>query len=80
MRMKEAGLMDFWYREGLPDVHQCLDSKKNNFADHRNVSALNLKNLTGAFSVLVIGTLLSAIVFAIENCRRIFSNANSRQG
>ena len=68
MKMMEAGLLDFWYGQGLPDVHQCSDN--NHFNDRRNISALNLKNLTGAFSILVVGYILSIVVFIFENVFR----------
>ena len=59
--MREAGLIDEWNKKYNPDTRQCLDKNKK-----RNVKRLGLQNLSGAFVVLVAGSLVSLFVFMGE--------------
>lgn len=62
--MREAGLIDKWNRENLPDVRQCIDSSQQQSTDGKE--PLNLKSLSGAFALFIIGLTLSFIVLIGE--------------
>ena len=64
MRMREAGLLTYWYLKGVPDVHQCIQTKKKGTIDDMN--PVSLKGLTGAFFVLVFGYATSVLLFLGE--------------
>lgn len=74
--MRGTGLMDIWTQWYQPDIRQCLAE-----ADKitKNVSKsepprLSLKNLTGAFVVLLIGYLVSFVAFLAENIMSYYRN------
>ena len=75
MRMEQAGLIDHWWREQSPtDPTPCLSNnikkkktpknKEEKAADDRK--RLTLKDLSGAFFLLIAGYILSSLVFIIE--------------
>jgi len=72
--MREAGLLTHWYLKGVPDVHQCVHTKKKGTID--DMKPLSLKGLTGAFFVLVFGYATSVLVFLVE---RIYFRLSSRR-
>ena len=73
MRMEQAGLIDHWWREQSP-TDPCLSNnikkkktpknKEEKAADDRK--RLTLKDLSGAFFLLIAGYILSSLVFIIE--------------
>jgi ionotropic glutamate receptor len=76
----QAGLLDYWEERFRPMPPQCQgniksfnppDSKALKMKDHP--PALTLKNLTGAFIVLLLGFSLSLLAFL---CEKIISDRN----
>ena len=57
--MREAGLLTYWYLKGVPDVHQCSNTKKKGTIDDMN--PVSLKGLTGAFFVLILGYAMAVL-------------------
>ena len=66
MRMREAGLVDHWIKEFRADAHQCVQKRKTSEIQPDDMSPLTLFAFTGAFATLLMGVLLSLIVFATE--------------
>jgi len=60
----DTGLAMHWIKSNLPSDKGCLfeDYKKNSPA----IRVLTLKDLSGAFAVLLMGCALSLLVFLIE--------------
>ena len=60
--MREAGLLTHWYKQGLTGDHQCVRQRKqkDKLAD---ISPLSLMALTGAFIVIVFGSVIGFLVF-----------------
>ncbi|EFX87006.1 hypothetical protein DAPPUDRAFT_235852 [Daphnia pulex] len=80
LEIMQAGLLDYWEEWFRPTPPQCQgniesfnppDSKALKMKDHP--PALTLKNLTGAFIVLLLGFSLSLLAFL---CEKIISNPN----
>ena len=69
LEMRAIGLIDIWTQWYQPDVRQCLDEadKITKTAAQKEPPRLSLKNLTGAFVVLLIGYVVSFLVFLVEN-------------
>lgn len=59
MHMREAGLVNQWNKKYQPDARECLVKDKK----QRNPKKLTVGNFTGAFVLLGVGYLLSALVF-----------------
>ena len=70
MRMKEAGLLDVWWKQFAADSSYCLrkiDQEMNNkIKDDKK--PLTLKGLSGAFLILCAGCSLAIAVFIVEIC------------
>lgn len=64
--MREAGLLTHWYKQGLAGDHQCVRQRKQKekLAD---ISPLSLVALTGAFIVIVFGSVIGMLVLLGEN-------------
>ena len=60
--MNAAGLIPLWYKQYVPDAHQCLQTK----AQLEGLAPLPLKGLTGAFAILIFGNAISLVVFIVE--------------
>lgn len=77
--MNAFGLIDYWNDLNFANPYQCLDKKVTKKSSSH--PRLSLKNLTGAFVVLLAGYATSLIVFIIEhlvfNWRRYRSNTLS---
>ena len=57
-------MSDHIYHKHLVDIDRCIkDTKKSN----KKLEKLDLKDLSGAFLILLVGTLVSFLVFLIEN-------------
>jgi len=69
--MREAGLITYWYPKGLADVHQCVHTKKKGSID--DMDPLSLKGLTGAFLVIISGSLMTILIFLREKIYFILS-------
>ena len=69
--MRAIGLIDIWTQWYQPDVQQCLAEadKITKSAPKKEPPRLSLKNLTGAFVVLLIGYLVSFLSFLAENIK-----------
>lgn len=69
--MRDYGLIEFWTQWYQPDVRQCLVKADKILSRQQHSSddppRLSLKNLTGAFAILIGGTILSLLVFIVEN-------------
>ncbi len=65
MRMREAGLINKWNRENLPDVRRCIDSSSQQESTEGK-EPLNLKSLSSAFVLIIIGLALSFIALIVE--------------
>lgn len=64
------GLLDIWTQWYQPDVRQCLDKADKimqSKPSKNNPPQLSLKNLTGAFVVLVVGYLVTFLAFVSEH-------------
>ena len=69
MRLFESGIPDKLFRQGLPKVEECISTtkmKRDQTAEGHD--PLPLKGFTGAFIILMVGTLISLTVFFIEIC------------
>lgn len=64
MRMREFGLITAWKRPYEADVSRCIDKAKE-YPDNERLSLLHL---TGAFTVLLVGFIISMVTFVIEIC------------
>lgn len=64
--MRESGLLGHWYKQGLPDVHQCIHHRKQKEILLGEILSLSLKGLTGAFIVIILGSTASFLVFLGE--------------
>lgn len=69
MRMREFGLITYWKRAYEADASRCIYKAK----EHAGIERLNVHHLTGAFAVLIIGSLVSLVVFLCENRTRILT-------
>ncbi len=69
MRISEAGLMSQWTKRNIPDVHQCLITKKKRSRIIEDSLTVSLRGMSGAFVVLLVGFALSVIVFIGERVR-----------
>lgn len=69
MRMREAGLIQKWYNERLPNIADCLPRKgmKTEKAMGEGRKPLSLQGFTGAFIMLAVGSTIAFIVFLVEN-------------
>jgi hypothetical protein len=73
MELHSAGLIDLWAKRELnkyKDVDKCLNEARQR--QQRKVSGnrtqISLKNIAGAFYVLIVGYLISFVFFVFENC------------
>ena len=64
--MRESGLLKYWYKQGLPDVHQCIRYRKQKEIMLADILSLSLKGLTGAFIVIILGSIAAFLVFLGE--------------
>jgi len=69
MRMREAGLVQKWYNERLPNIADCLPRKgmKTEKVMDEGREPLSLQGFTGAFIMLAVGSTIALIVFIVEN-------------
>lgn len=65
MRMREAGLVDYWYKQGLADARNCVRPKKKGI-EEEGLSPLTLKGLTGAFIVIILGSVMASLLLLGE--------------
>jgi ionotropic glutamate receptor len=72
--MRDFGLLDFWAKWYQPDVRQCLEKADNIMqlkkSSKKDSTRLSLKNLTGAFVILIVGYLVSFVAFLAEKILR----------
>jgi hypothetical protein len=76
LELLQIGLIDHWDTWFRPMPPQC-NGKPPNGNKTKKLSPLSLKNLTGAFLVLLIGLSLSILVFLIEKINSV-SKCRSR--
>jgi hypothetical protein len=60
--MKQFGLIQHWGKQFIPQPDECL----NNYQDKPDKPRISLKNLSGAFLVLLVGSTASLFAFIIE--------------
>jgi hypothetical protein len=69
MEMLDYGLLDIWAQRYQADVRKCQD-KADKMMQLKPSSdgppRLSLKNLTGAFAILIVGYLLAFFIFISE--------------
>jgi ionotropic glutamate receptor len=65
LELQQTGLIDFWDTWFRPMPPQC-NGKAPTKRSGNKLSALSLKNLTGAFLLLAVGLSLSLLVFLLE--------------
>jgi hypothetical protein len=63
--MQEAGLVSYWYKQGLADARNCIHPKKKGI-EEEGLSALTLKGLTGAFFVIILGSVMAFLLLLGE--------------
>lgn len=68
--MREAGLLIYWYKKGLADVHKCVQFKSKGPVDQ--MEPLSLNGLTGAFFVLLFGYIIAIIWLLAEKIHHFF--------
>lgn len=70
LEMRDYGLVDVWTQWYQADVHKCHDKADKIVSRERtssdNPPRLSLKNLTGAFVILIGGIILSFLVYVAE--------------
>jgi hypothetical protein len=68
--------MDIWTQWYQPDIRQCRaeEDKITKNVSKNAPPRLSLKNLTGAFVVLLIGYLISLVAFLAENIMSYYKN------
>ncbi|XP_046641479.1 ionotropic receptor 93a-like [Daphnia pulicaria] len=76
LELLQIGLIDHWDTWFRPMPPQC-NGKPPNGNKTKKLSPLSLKNLTGAFLVLLVGLSLSILVFLIEKINSV-SKCRSR--
>jgi len=67
--MREAGLIQKWYKERLPNIAECFPRngmKREKMMDDGR-EPLSLQGFTGAFIMLAVGSITAIIVFLAEN-------------
>ena len=62
MRLKEAGLIDYWTSQFIPKIDKCLNKKVKDDPRIR----LSMGHLSGAFVILLVGYVLAVIAFIGE--------------
>lgn len=60
--MKQFGLIERWGKQFLAQPDECL----NNYQDKPDKPRISLKNLSGAFLILLIGLATSSLIFVME--------------
>ena len=66
--MRDAGLLSQWIKALTPVVHQCVKGGNKNLPQEiiQEIAPLTLKNLSGPFTILCIGYLISFIALIFE--------------
>ncbi len=78
LELMQIGLIDHWDSWFRPMPPQCDGKPKS--GNKTKTSPLSLKNLTGAFLVLLVGLSLSILVFLIEKIDSVSKCRRSRIG
>jgi ionotropic glutamate receptor len=76
----QIGLIDHWDTWFRPMPPQCDGKPKSGNKTKKTTTPLSLKNLTGAFLVLLVGLSLSILVFLIEKINSVSKCRRSRIG
>lgn len=69
--MRQAGLVDKWYKEHQPDISLCVGKRRKDQA--KKLRPLSLKNFFGTFVILVMGYAVGITFFvgeALRACHR----------
>jgi hypothetical protein len=77
LEIQQIGVVDFWDTWFRPMPPQC-NGKPQSGNKKKKTSALSLKNLTGAFLVLLVGLSLSLLAFLCEKIISIREQHGSR--
>lgn len=77
LRLKEAGLPQYWADIFQPKPQKCLEMAKP-INDPRNPAQISLTNLTITFGMLLFGLVLSSFVLIGEKCLFVFVLRNSK--
>ena len=75
LELRENGLLQHWQNKYNPKLDKCMDAAPKKDKNH----PISLKNLTGAFVVLLVGYFISLISFLVETslCWRILKTLSS---
>ena len=75
MKMHERGLINMWYNQFVPDAHQCLAGSNGNV---ERIAPYSLKDLSGAFIILLSGYCLALVAIIFEKLAIIISKIHSQ--
>ena len=71
----EGGFVQYWDKKYGVDKTQLCHQANNNRQRAAFKSRLSLSNLSGAFALLILGSVLSFLIFLIENIAARFIRA-----
>jgi hypothetical protein len=80
LELLQIGLIDHWDTWFRPMPPQCSGKPQSGNKKKKTTTPLSLKNLTGAFLVLLIGLSLSILSFLIEKINSVYKCRRSRIG
>lgn len=70
MRASEAGLVDFWKKKHIPSMDRC--KMENQDQKDRQPTPITLTQLSSAFAILGVGTVMAILVYIFEIIFSIF--------
>lgn len=77
--MAQWGLPDYWVKRVTPQTEQCNEEKRKASSNGREQrKSLSLNDLSGPFILLMIGYMLSLLLFLVENIYNNFKNRENR--
>ena len=79
LELQQIGLIDFWDLWFRPMPPQCSENIHGNKMPDKKHKPLSLKNLTGAFLVLLVGLSLSLLAFLYEKIISMWTEHQQRQ-
>jgi hypothetical protein len=78
LEIQQIGLVDFWDSWFRPMPPQCDGKPQSGNKKKKTTTPLSLKNLTGAFLVLLVGLSLSLLAYLCEKIISIYERHGSR--
>lgn len=77
IELNAFGLIEYWMKFHAANPYQCLDSSTHRNNKQTSRPRLSLKNLTGAFAVLVFGYTISLIIFILERFKFYYQHSRN---